>query len=1764
MRHLKILPFILILSILGVLPAFPYAITFSTGSGDGTSASTSTACSTIVSDGSSYLSGNLATATKVYYSGSSGLKLGASSAAGVIKMNLASSVTPTSIVVSAKLYNSTKAATLKVNGSATQSITADFSDLTFNITSAISYLELESSKYCWIQSISVNTSSGSTPSLTLSPTSVSVAATDVANQSIALTTSNFSSSISSVTTGLYSNAECTSAITSGAWVKDITVNSGKTVVTFNVDDNTGAQRQCWLKITATAGSQNASAILPITQAKYSAPTGTFKLYSGDISEGDYVIYYSGKAMNTTVTSNRLQYAEVTPSDNKIINPDESIIWHIAPISETTYWSIYNDAAGKYAGGTSTKNQATMLSDLTTYASWNITGSSTYQFENIGRSLLTTDSDKKWLRNNGTYGFACYGSGTGGALSLYKLDDGTPNAPTFSPKGGSFLEAQSVTLSAEDGAEIYYTTDGTTTPTSSSTHYTGAIPVSSTTTIKAVAIKNDKSSSVASATYTITTPKSVDEIWDEITSSGPEDAYVYGYVSQTNVGGYENNFYISVDGSTESNQLYAYRMDMNSYSVAVGDKVILNGDLTIYNNVKEFKYTSATDCGKIVGYTAKGALTTVAVSGTPTKTVYANGETFDPAGLIVTATYENGFSGVVTEGITWNDDLTDHKVTVNTTVHVTATVGGETSAAYDVAVTVAAKTLVSIAATTASYTIYTGEVLPQPTIMATFSEGDPEDVSAFAVYDSENVFDTETLGEQTITASYTFGGATETTTYKVTVKDYANDVDHPYTVAEAINIITKAIGTTVSARNIYVRGIVSQKSNPSSNAQTYYISDDGTTTNQLEIYKGKYIGGANFTNANQVLVNDEVVVGGKVKLFNSTPEFDSNSEVQSLARTPNFEIADVASFEVGDADLAVTALTVTKDGEGEVTLVSSNHEEFATITEGKIHAVAAGTATITANLAANGIYKAATTTFNVTVIAAQTKYAITFDGNGADGGTAPEAIANQAEGASVTLPENTWTKTDKLFDGWKVINNTTSAEITVTAGAFTMPASAVTIQAQWADPSSWALLYTSNVDITYVNNGSNDKVSIADTEYPAAKAGTSSKNGQVKVTVPVGTHTLHFHAITWNNAEDIVVTASGVSNMSQSTFTLKADAGATGSSVYTLAGTPYMQYYSFTFDAVESETEILFEKTSGSEKRFIFYGVNQEGGIVPVLQSIAIDGDLTNKTYKAGDALNMAGLTVSATYTLGGTPQTPVDITNDPGLSWTYDPITEGQTSVDLTASFDGKTANKTITGLEVASADPKIYVSSTKAEFGTVVPNATVDPIAITVTLTNVAAVTATLGGTNPTAFSIDKTALTANGDITISVVSTATVGEFKATLTISDDASQADSKTINISLKVEDAETPVATTSKWVAATEITDGMQVLITGVKSDVTYAMSTSSSNGNNRTSVAGTLDEGVFTPGDNTMPFTLVATGAEDTYYIMTSNNQYLYNASTSGNSYLKTKAEQENVSWTITLDGDNNAVITSVENTNRQLMRFNNGGSNALFNCYASGQAAIKLYVPQTTPPTPTKDVIRDNLTNGKWGTICPKQTVENIEGAAFYQISYLEEQNNLPYNMVWDEISGTTLTAGQPYFFIANATEIRGNKTGAVLTEAGAAVNGFQGYIGADVMHLPYRTDYEPNEDNTFVIYNNKVTRINGATDLNSERCYIIINATVPDRTAKPKNAALHRVMMSISGADAPAVTTGINEITNDQMTNKVIINGHLFIIRGEKMFDATGRLVK
>ena len=75
----------------------------------------------------------------------------------------------------------------------------------------------------------------------------------------------------------------------------------------------------------------------------------------------------------------------------------------------------------------------------------------------------------------------------------------PAAPTISGKT-SFSDSTTVSLSGPDGADIYYTLDGST-PTSESTMYSEEFGLSETTTVKSIAILNGVSSEVASKTFT---------------------------------------------------------------------------------------------------------------------------------------------------------------------------------------------------------------------------------------------------------------------------------------------------------------------------------------------------------------------------------------------------------------------------------------------------------------------------------------------------------------------------------------------------------------------------------------------------------------------------------------------------------------------------------------------------------------------------------------------------------------------------------------------------------------------------------------------------------------------------------------------------------------------------------------------------------------------------------------------------------------------------------------------------------------------------------------------------------------------------------------------------------------------------------------------------------------------------------------------------------------------------------------------------------------
>lgn len=78
-------------------------------------------------------------------------------------------------------------------------------------------------------------------------------------------------------------------------------------------------------------------------------------------------------------------------------------------------------------------------------------------------------------------------------------------PAASPSAGVFSSAQSVTLTATDSDSIRYTTDGTTPTCATGTLYSGAISVSASLTIRAVACYGSATSAVGIFAYGISLP-----------------------------------------------------------------------------------------------------------------------------------------------------------------------------------------------------------------------------------------------------------------------------------------------------------------------------------------------------------------------------------------------------------------------------------------------------------------------------------------------------------------------------------------------------------------------------------------------------------------------------------------------------------------------------------------------------------------------------------------------------------------------------------------------------------------------------------------------------------------------------------------------------------------------------------------------------------------------------------------------------------------------------------------------------------------------------------------------------------------------------------------------------------------------------------------------------------------------------------------------------------------------------------------------------------
>ncbi|MBQ6277956.1 MAG: chitobiase/beta-hexosaminidase C-terminal domain-containing protein [Bacteroidales bacterium] len=202
-------------------------------------------------------------------------------------------------------------------------------------------------------------------------------------------------------------------------------------------------------------------------------------------------------------------------------------------------------------------------------------------------------------------------------------------PTINPDGGEFETSVEVTLACETAdASIYYTLDGTD-PTAESTLYNAPFTLDATTTVKAIAVKeNMQNSAIAVATFTKVEPAvavnytritSLNQLQDGdkvIFAARYDDDATHYYVAPTRIA---NNRFNGVAVVIE-NEIITTDVDSVVWTVKVTDGIYkfvnasndtlgYGGSGTTFANTSNFNWTIVEYTGNYAGYMITNATTT---------------------------------------------------------------------------------------------------------------------------------------------------------------------------------------------------------------------------------------------------------------------------------------------------------------------------------------------------------------------------------------------------------------------------------------------------------------------------------------------------------------------------------------------------------------------------------------------------------------------------------------------------------------------------------------------------------------------------------------------------------------------------------------------------------------------------------------------------------------------------------------------------------------------------------------------------------------------------------------------------------------------------------------------------------------------------------------------------------------------------------------------------------------------------------------------------
>lgn len=523
------------------------------------------------------------------------------------------------------------------------------------------------------------------------------------------------------------------------------------------------------------------------------------------------------------------------------------------------------------------------------------------------------------------------------------------------------------------------------------------------------------------------------------------------------------------------------------------------------------------------------------------------------------------------------------------------------------------------------------------------------------------------GSTTITASYsgvegTYQPSSNTYVLNVTNSD-ANDgtSDHPFTVTEARDALDA--GEINPETDYYVRGIIAKIGtfNDGTGQLTYWISDDGSMTNNVQCYRGKNVDGEAFAAATDLEVGDIATVKGKLTIYSGTTyEFTENNEVVSITTRTKVNIATFTATTnpliLGITESTATSVTNDQPGWTPVSYrYESDAEGVATVNaSGVVSAVAKGTANITVTpvvSATNSTYKVGESK-SIEITVSNPSHTAYFSVNGVIDPANNDLVE---EGEEITFPSDPSDIGGKAFVGWVAsqINGTTD-EAPSFVSSSTMSTNDITYYAVFASSSSttgWRKLAASEVSEagTYA---------LLTTDGHAFNGSISSGHGQVTTdafsftnnvatSAPTETCEITLQAVTGGykmyNADRGYLYASAASSgklawhNSEDSYWLYKNSNWTYNS-----NTAYLRDYSNnslrTYGANNGQGPVGFAKktTISIHTAYCTFFIPVDGGSHEMTEDITIPADVTYSVTSTLVIPNTQTLTVNGILNVTGT------------------------------------------------------------------------------------------------------------------------------------------------------------------------------------------------------------------------------------------------------------------------------------------------------------------------------------------------------------------------------------------------------------------------------------------------------------------------------------------------------------------------------------------------